>query len=355
MKDNKFNIINFSSHWKNIFKVTLIAIVLSYIIRVALVYLHYSDFKLQIADIFKAFCLGWVFDFSMLTFALIPLIFIPPLFSIRKNNLDKSKRSYRNAFVVVLTFLSILFVFLSVAEFAFWDEFHARFNFIAVDYLIYTQEVVHNIMESYPIAKIGAGVGLIVTLLIFFLRKTLIYNSTNGSLLQSLKKYFVLVLPELLLLLFMNSLTLSGLEEKFINNQYSQEIAKNGPHSLFHAFFYNEIKYNQFYATRELATAIKTLKKVYSDDSNGEEIIIDETQMMRKIHAQKESKNYNVILVSMESMSAAFLGAFGNPDKNTPNLDQLSKEGMRVYRRKDRAPCLRTEIKGEASISFPRG
>ena len=40
--------------------------------------------------------------------------------------------------------------FNSVAEWLFWDEFSARFNFIAVDYLVYTKEVLGNIQESYP-------------------------------------------------------------------------------------------------------------------------------------------------------------------------------------------------------------
>ena len=37
---------------------------------------------------------------------------------------------------------------LPVAEWLFWDEFGGRFNFIAVDYLLYTHEVLGNIWES---------------------------------------------------------------------------------------------------------------------------------------------------------------------------------------------------------------
>jgi hypothetical protein len=31
------------------------------------------------------------------------------------------------------------------------NEFGVRYNFIAVNYLIYTNEVIGNIMESYPV------------------------------------------------------------------------------------------------------------------------------------------------------------------------------------------------------------
>jgi hypothetical protein len=46
----------------------------------------------------------------------------------------------------------------AVAEFTFWEEFSTRFNFIAVDYLVYTQEVVRNIRESYPIPLLLAAI-----------------------------------------------------------------------------------------------------------------------------------------------------------------------------------------------------
>ena len=39
----------------------------------------------------------------------------------------------------------------------FWQEFQSRFNFIAVDYLVYTNEVIGNIRESYPVGWILAG------------------------------------------------------------------------------------------------------------------------------------------------------------------------------------------------------
>ena len=44
-------------------------------------------------------------------------------------------------------FLTI-FLMIGASEFAFWVEFNSRFDFIAVDYLVYTHEVLGNIMES---------------------------------------------------------------------------------------------------------------------------------------------------------------------------------------------------------------
>jgi len=47
----------------------------------------------------------------------------------------------------------------AASEWFFWTEFSSRFNFIAVDYLIYTHEVIGNIRESYPIGWILGALG----------------------------------------------------------------------------------------------------------------------------------------------------------------------------------------------------
>ena len=53
--------------------------------------------------------------------------------------------------------LSSHWYLLSGAEIVFWDEFNVRFNFIAVDYPIYTTEVLGNIWESHNIPLLAGG------------------------------------------------------------------------------------------------------------------------------------------------------------------------------------------------------
>lgn len=58
-------------------------------------------------------------------------------------------------------------VFVTFSEFTFWNEFASRFNFIAVDYLIYTNELIGNIRESYNLpVRLSAAAAL--TLLIWW-------------------------------------------------------------------------------------------------------------------------------------------------------------------------------------------
>ncbi len=63
----------------------------------------------------------------------------------------------------------------ALSEYFFWSEFGVRYNFIAVDYLVYTNEVVGNIMESYPVIPMTLGI-VVVTLLVtwYFFRRELV-------------------------------------------------------------------------------------------------------------------------------------------------------------------------------------
>jgi hypothetical protein len=60
-------------------------------------------------------------------------------------------------FGFVVFFVILLYVLLilqnGISEYFFWNEF-VRYNFIAVNYLIYTNEVIENIMESYPVIPV---------------------------------------------------------------------------------------------------------------------------------------------------------------------------------------------------------
>jgi hypothetical protein len=94
-----------------------------------------------------ALLLGVGFDLATLAWLLVPLL----VFRALTPNALLARRGY--AWFRIATFFCLLFLLLfgAVAEWTFWEEFSSRFNFIAVDYLVYTHEVVGNIAESYPL------------------------------------------------------------------------------------------------------------------------------------------------------------------------------------------------------------
>ncbi|MDR2982281.1 MAG: hypothetical protein LBV12_08560, partial [Puniceicoccales bacterium] len=102
------------------------------------------------------FAVGFIFDLAMAVFFVVPMacfLSVVPKgwFSLK----------WFRALIHVMFILALgLFLFGAVSEWVFWSEFFVRFNFIAVDYLVYTREVVRNIQESYNMPLIYAGLAL---------------------------------------------------------------------------------------------------------------------------------------------------------------------------------------------------
>lgn len=106
-----------------------------------------NDVEWSFSSMLHIFCYGLLYDITVVSCFTIPftlyLLIIPNRFI---NALFDQIMLY---FMYTLYWIILYFSFF--AEITFWDEFKSRFNFIAVDYLIYTYEVVKNIQESYPL------------------------------------------------------------------------------------------------------------------------------------------------------------------------------------------------------------
>src|SRR6266702_443109 len=116
---------------------------------------------------------GWagIFGFGLLFDVLAALYLVAPLVLWLVLVPDRIARNRLHRASMVLAVFAFAYgaLFLAVAEWLFWDEFFSRFNFIAVDYLLYTTEVLGNIRQSYPVGTVllalllpaGAAVALV--------------------------------------------------------------------------------------------------------------------------------------------------------------------------------------------------
>ena len=149
---------------------------------------------------------------------------------------------------VLLTdiFLLTFFLFFNAAgEFFFWQEFGNRYNFIAVDYLVYTNEVIGNVNESYPVGWIIATVALLTIPVVLWSRRFVR---------QSVKIYVPFVRRTLiaLLILIFPLIVYFGVTSKFrkfSSNEYANELAGNGIYEFGAAFLNNELDFFKFYKT----------------------------------------------------------------------------------------------------------
>jgi hypothetical protein len=126
-------------------------------LRIYFLVIERNNLDLNIINLIKVFFVGLFFDALALGYiAIIPLIYFS---LIPRKFFEHPKHQIFLKICYLLLLIIITFSFFS--EVIFFDEFQARFNFIAVDYLIYTQEVIGNIFESYPMPLILSFIALI--------------------------------------------------------------------------------------------------------------------------------------------------------------------------------------------------
>lgn len=292
----------------------LIFFIVQFLLRGSLLARAWVDVDFGDSETVEIFLRGFWLDAVVAGFFMLPVIIyhmaLPQRFhgSPRDRMVDKLFR-----FLFIFTLL-----FDAVAEHLFWSEFNTRFNFIAVDYLIYTQEVIGNIVESYPIAWIMLGIVMLAIMMTLASLRQFPFGVRPAS-------WRWRVISGVLACAACVSLysTSDYNQSQFGENAQANELAANGMYNLFYAFWHNEISYERFYATepnKEVNERIQALL--------GEPELIRVNQDTQLVKKQGPELPMNVIVVAMESMSAAYMGAFGNDAKLTPNLDRLAKGGL---------------------------
>lgn len=291
----------------------LVNLVTFALLRMALLAKQWVDIDTPFYQIAFAFVLGAIHDLAYYSYFLIPftlyLLVIP-------NHWYQSKLHKWFVFSGFLINLYVLF-FVVVSEWTFWDEFGVRFNFIAVDYLIYTHEVVQNIIESYPLGLLLFSI-LVVTIGCFWLVKSTLAVTFYASETFSRRAKIAGVL---FLLPVISYFAIGRTTYQFSANTYLNEIAANGAYQFFSAFRNNELDYRHFYRLgddTQLSQKIKTELGATNDGLYN---------IKREIKGNGAEKRLNIILITVESLSADYLGKFGNTQNITPFMDSWFKEG----------------------------
>lgn len=209
--------------------------------------------------------------------------------------------------------------YLPFVEYFFFQEFDARFNLVAVDYLIYPHEVLINIWESYPVTWVLLGVAVLTWGVHRFLwpvlRKALQSPYPIFSRMRLGGAWLMSVVAVLLL-------PLAGAGH---SNRVSAEISDNGLRSLVQAFCTNELNYLKYYRTMDHARAFMRMRQQLSVPS----MTGSDEDLNRMVAARKDGLGrMNVVVIVEESFGAGYVGAYGDGRNLTPAFDRLARKGL---------------------------
>lgn len=328
---------------KLILSIFLIELVVSIILRSFFLIDSWPEINHNVSDISKVYSIGLIYDLTFLFYFNSCIIIF--LFSFPHKLYQKKFFYY--CFQILLAIMLSIFLFSTIAEWFFWDEFNVRFNFIAVDYLIYGTEVIKNIKESYPFKTIIFLMFVSSGFILFFPRKK-VYQCFIAEVSAKIK---LLTLSTYFLLLILFGVFVNQKPREFNPNNYIKELSSNGPYQFFFSYKNNKINYRQFYKIGEEVTlSPKLLELILKEDSidyrknyqlnDDEKLSSTLTQLtgqtetkkkfsiQRKIAPIAEAHKYNVILISVESLSASFLKKYGNQKNITPYLDQILETSL---------------------------
>lgn len=246
--------------------------------------------------------------------------------------LPNSWRNSRLHLVLRLIWLwlsAALLLFGAVAEITFWMEFSSRFNFIALDYLIYTHEVIGNIRESYPVGLILTAIGALAALVVLLFFKSV--RHADSKLLTRSQRVWLSVSAIILPTLALNMANIDQMEGQ--GNSFATELSGNGLFTISAAMRRNELDYDKFYRTIPQETADAVLKEM----GVKRKLQFNAIRVNEKLDATSDKSPFikkprNVVLITVESLSASFVGAYGGDQGLTPNIDELAHDGMKFER-----------------------
>ena len=291
----------------------IIVCALNFIIRLTLLIKSWADVELSLLSFLGIFIVGLFYDLVVWSFFAIPVAFYCWLM---KDSWYKKKWGLIPLFIL-FSILILILVFSAGGEIVFWDEFNVRYNFIAVDYLIYTTEVINNIIESYNIPLIIASVLLVVFFVVFLIREKIVLSQQQSYRFKkrTIAFFIFMLLPTA------GYFLVNNWYKNFSQNNYVNELAGNGIYEFGSAFWNNEIDFNRFYATRNDTANFTILRKMTQTTNStlGNDLL----SVDREIKNDSPAKKWNVVYISVESLSGEYLKHFGSTQNITPFLDSL--------------------------------
>ena len=214
-------------------------------------------------------------------------------------------------------------VFTAKVEIEFFNEFNARFNTVAVDYLIYPHEVFVNLWQSYPIVQVLLASLLLGLAVALGFRRAVLTAGDNDAPLKSRAMFLICYLA----LAGVAKATVSYDSTRFSQDRVVNELSSNGLYSFAYAASTRDLDYTAYYKTLPLDDAYARARALVSQP--GVAFTGEAHSIERLIPGQEQAHPRNLVIILVESFGSEFWGVL-NPGQPswTPEMDKLSSDGL---------------------------
>ncbi|MCK4224821.1 MAG: LTA synthase family protein [candidate division Zixibacteria bacterium] len=280
-----------------------------------------------------SFVIGARFDAVVLSYIFIPLFILSHLPFI---SIDRLKPSRTIIETVLLVCLSLIF-FLSLVDIEYYGEFGTRLSHWALEYTDQLDMMWYSIWSAYPVTSYLLLWGAVTFVFAFLVIKI------SGKIFGQKRKekiglrfiYFILILA-LLFLGARGRWQLAPIDwglAYFSPYGFANQLALNGTYTLGKSYWEDyrqkrgeSLEKFHFYPTGEALSTVQELL------TNPKEKPSDSLHSLARWYYPKselkETKDYNVVIILLESWLARYVGSLGGKPDVTPNFDSLAQNGI---------------------------
>jgi len=211
-------------------------------------------------------------------------------------------------------------LFTAAAELFFFEEFRSRFNFVAVDYLLYPTEVAGNIWQSYPTGWILAGIGALVIALVAGLERGRAGSGGTRWRTPAVAAGFALA----------SALYFPASWPALAGDREVEELAANGYVTFWRALLGDGDTYRGLYAEADPALALARVQRAL-DPAAADAGRFATGTTARAVAGGGSPRRRNVVVVLEESFGSEFVPSltpdYAYPVNLAPRLEALAREG----------------------------
>lgn len=218
-------------------------------------------------------------------------------------------------------------VFSGFVEYFFFEEFEARFNHVALDYLLYPGEVAGNVWESYPV-PVYVGLALVAGgFAAWCIQRRLRGLAFERRAWRSRVASAGIVLA----VAGVASAALVWMPDPSTSDRRVAEIGSNGWIELVRAFRTAGLDYESFYRTlpepERARWACSELGWTKPDDPMRAFVAADRREPTAG-PSESRDRPRDVVVIIGESFGSEFVGALGGKRNCTPGFDRWAKRGL---------------------------
>lgn len=310
------------SRYAGRFLFALVFIAVSFLLRLGLLVRSFSLADTGPLALASVFGFGLVFDVLTCPWPMLPLVILIVL----GGNRFLAGRVGRTLCLALFGLGVFLVLFDVAVEWFYWEEFpSSRFNLIAVDYIRDFRVVLAYVWQAYPVLLITGALAALAALITLPMARTVL-AACQVPLRTSQRAWFLAIYLAALVpaVPLVRNLTLTNTSDNWAN----KNLAKNGALSFISALLNRNVIYGEdLYLARDPVQTMTRLRGLLAT-SNSRYVSENVADITRQIDNGPDLAGHNVIVVVVESLSAQFLGVFGDSQGLTPNLDELAGRSL---------------------------